>query len=504
MNFKKRFALLVTVLLIGCLAVLVTACGTKTPSEGGDKPSNEAEKDTGGNTDGVFRVGYARENITPTEPDGYPLAGYGRTDKRLSDGFLDYCYSTCVAYDDGQGSRLLMITVDIIGVSSFESDLKAKVGEAFGIPEDHVIIAATHTHSQVDLGQRSNFPIVAEYLTKVTNDTFKACQNALDDLKPATMTWNTVDLTGYNFVRHYFSVKDMAVGDNHNSGDFWGAGALAKHTTESNHIMYMVRIAREGGKDILVSNWRAHPTITGGSEKTNISSDFVGAIRSYVEKDMDCLFAYYQGEAGNQNPRTRLGSDVEYNPPTDVKKYGREVADLIEAVYAADNWETIATGPIVTMHELHDTPTNHSMDAYVGIAREIQAEYNADGWTTAVSQKLQANGLFSPYQCGAIISNSGRAMSQTCSLHATCIGDWLITNEESEMFDTNGTYVRDNSPSKFTFVMSYSDGNGYIPSQFAYDYGCYEADTARFAPGAGELLADRLVEMAKEMWGKNH
>ena len=72
-----------------------------------------------------------------------------------------------------------------------------------------------------------------------------------------------------------------------------------------------------------------------------------------------------------------------------------------------------------------------------------------------------------------------------------------------ETFDTNGDYVRENSPSKYTMVMGYSnEGRGYLPSAQAYDFGCYESDTAWLARGTGEDLAARFVAILNELYKK--
>ena len=500
--YEKLSVVLAVVLVCSMMIVSFAACGN-TPGESGESTENAETSGSTPTATGKFRVGYARVNITP-EGDGYPLAGYGRTDKRLSNGFLDYIYATCVAFEDEVGTRMLYLASDLISVKNYRDTMRERLTKALNIPVDNLVLTGSHTHSMVDSGQAAAFNNVKLYMEKVYDAVVQAATEAFADLTESKMYWNTVDLKGYNFVRHYLGDTGMAIGDNHNSSDFWGAGTIVSHASEANNIMYMVRFEREGAKDVLLTNWRAHPTITGGSAKTTISSDYVGAIRSAIEKSEDCLFVYFQGEAGNMNPRTRLGTNVEYNPPTDVKQYGKEIAEKISAVYKSDTWEEIPTGKIHTIHDDYMVDTNHSMDGYVTIARQLYSVYSEYGWTDDLSVMLKENGLYSPYQCGAIQTNSTRALKESLSLHGTAIGDLLISNEESEMFDTNGTFVRDNSPSKFTLIMSYSDGSGYIPSQQAYDYGCYEADTARFAPGSGEVCASRLLEMLNETWKMEH
>ena len=40
---------------------------------------------------------------------------------------------------------------------------------------------------------------------------------------------------------------------------------------------------------------------------------------------------------------------------------------------------------------------------------------------------------------------------------------------------------------------------GYVPDREAFEYGCYEADRTQLQPGSAEELADRYVEMLKEL-----
>ena len=63
-----------------------------------------------------------------------------------------------------------------------------------------------------------------------------------------------------------------------------------------------------------------------------------------------------------------------------------------------------------------------------------------------------------------------------------------------------GSRMKTESPFATTFVISCCNGaNGYLPTNKAFDYGCYESFTGRFARGTGDRVADTLVSMLKEM-----
>ena len=512
---KKTICLLLALLLF---ASLLSACGNgggTTEGEGtkpvesqetGDTktdPSETQPADTGD----VFKVGYARENITPEPDEQLPLGGYGNTDKRLSTGFLDFLYMTCIAFRDAEGNTLLWFTEDLMNANTdLTPKMKQHVSEITGVDTDHILATGTHTHSAPDQSQ-TKMEALNRYLDRLVDAAGKAAAAAVADLAPATFQWGSADLTGYNYVRHYFNAAGESKGDNH--GHFIADSDLVKHTTEANSEMSILEIQRDGAKDILLTTWRAHATITGGQTKYNISADFIGAVRAEIEKRTDYLFAYYQGEAGNMNPRTRLPESVEFNPPKDVKEYGKQVTDLILKGLEEKGTVPVKTGTIQTINTTFTGKINHDWDELVSIADTLRSQWNKNGnfdyegaaKYTIIDSLGNLHHIESPYQASAIVSHAGMGKEATVEIHATRMGEFAFVNAPFEVFDTNGTYIKENSPSKYTMVIGYSNqGQGYLPSQYAYEYGCYESDTTKFQPGTAEQLAEKYVELLKELF----
>ena len=491
-----------TILWLIALAFLFSAVSCKGPENGSQEPetgsagSGSAETQDAPKTDGVFKAGYAREDITPG--DGLPLAGFGNTDKRLSYGFLDFTYLTCIAFLDGEGNTLLWFSQDLINCNADATKkLKEMVTAETGVPRDHILVTATHTHSSVDQSQ-TGMDKVNQYIAKLQNAAVKAAAAAIADLRPATFSFGTADLTGYNYVRHYFTDLDESVGDNHGA---LAKGTINRHTTEANSEMQILVIGREDAKDILLTNWRAHPTITGGLKKQDVSADFVGSIRNEIEKKTDYLFVYYQGDAGNMNPRTLLSPEVEFNPPSEVKEYGKEVAGLILKSLEETPPVEIKTGTIQTVETTFTGDVNHDWDDKMAVAQELFNYWQETSDYAYVYQRGSEYGIESPYHAGAIVSRTSMGRTLSIEIHATRIGDFAFINAPLELFDTNGDYVRENSPTKYTMVVGYSnETHDYLPSQYGYEYGCYESDTSKFKPGTGEVLASEFVSLLNDLF----
>lgn len=472
---------LLSLLLCTTLLLALCACGAS------DAGTTQAPTTTAAPA-AQFSVGYGRVDITPEK--SVALMGYGRTDKRLSKGYLDPLYFTCVAMRDTEGNTVLMLSVDNC-TGGFSDAIKTNIESKLGVSADNITITATHTHSGPDLDADS-ISYTATYNMLYKEAALECAEAAVEDLKPAEMYYSTIETEGLNFVRHYRMVDGSYAGDNF--GNF--SIGIEDYATPTDTTMHLLRFAREGGKDVLMMNWRAHATMTGSSTKTDISADFVGAVRMHLEQQLDCHFAYYQGCAGNVNPRSRIAEDT----PTDkYMEYGRLLGDF--AIQAMKTEEKLPTGTVRSINYNLTTQVNHSMDHLASVAQEISDYWNKTGDTAGAKKMGAEYGIRSPYMAGAIAKRATYDPTYDEMLTCIAIGDSIaFATAPNELFDTNGQFVEDNSPFEKTIVLGYTNGQkGYVPSALAFEYTCYESDTTRFAPGTGELIADSLLDMLEQL-----
>ena len=100
---------LICLLLAFVLLLSLCACAQQAP-----------EATTEGDTPAAgLQVGFARANITPE--DSVPLGGYGNTSTRMSDGFLDYIYTSAIAISDGENT-VVIIENDLTAAVSTRSN----------------------------------------------------------------------------------------------------------------------------------------------------------------------------------------------------------------------------------------------------------------------------------------------------------------------------------------------------------------------------------------------
>jgi len=97
---------------------------------------------------GGWRAGVAVVRITPERP--LPMAGYaGR--KEPAEGTEQDLFAKALAIEDAAGGRVVLITLDLIGVSAeLRSQVVAALGAARAIPAHAILLNASHTHCGPD------------------------------------------------------------------------------------------------------------------------------------------------------------------------------------------------------------------------------------------------------------------------------------------------------------------------------------------------------------------
>lgn len=432
-----------------------------------------------------FQVGFGRTDITPTSP--MPMAGYGQTDKRLHQNVLDKIYATCLAITDETGETVLLFHTDLIN-SSQHLDVRAQVQQATGVPTDHIMLGSTHTHSSVDqLNPKSN-----GWKGIFVQRCVEAAQAAMEDRTDAEIYIGSAKTEHMNFVRHYLMNDGTYFGDNFGST----ASGYKDHASPNDPEVQVVKFVRgtddDDVKDIILTNFQGHPCITGGIDKTDMSADYIGGTRTYIEYQTKDLFIFFLGASGNQNVKTYLPGEPA--PPTDHNAYGMQLGQVIESVLNGEMTKLENT-KIHTTEYVFTGEVDHSKDNMVEDAKKVQELYNATDRATGNVLAWEL-GFTSVYEANGVISKSKMDATVDMPIMAISVGDLAFAVAPYEMFADHGMYIKENSPAKMTIISTCSNGsNGYIPTNLAYDYVCYESTTGKFARGTGDILAEKYVEL---------
>lgn len=470
-----------------CLSLLMVlsmvACGgSGSAGENGNATAPKAEG---------LQIGYARESIMPEGQVN--MSGSGNQAHRISTGFLDILYATCLAISENGNTILLYSTDTLTAKSGWTRQARLLISGATGVPQENIHIGGTHTHSGPAVG--GNEPLVLEWQPIYMNALLKAAQNALADQAPATLYGAKVQTEQMNFVRHYKMEDGSYAGSNF--GDF--SKTIVGHATEGDEEMTLIKMDREGDKkDIMLMNFQAHPCYATASNNTELSSDYIGAARDAFEKATGMQFIYFLGATGDQNTNSRIVSE-EGAHNSDRVAYGTKLAQ-----YAIDALPTMTTpiqgsGVKTTQKKLQYNSNKYGQDRLVD-ARKVTELFDQTGDTSASNKLAKSMGFQSVYECRGIVGCSSRPAISQMTIDACSFGGVGFVAASYEMFSKSGMYIKDNSPYEFTVISTVTNGyNNYIPSIEAYTYGCYESYTAVYEAGTAEKAAETFVEMLKEV-----
>ena len=485
---------LICVLLLLAMTLALSACGNTAATQGAARTQQEelalAAVDTM-NSATKFSVGYSKVDITPKT--SVPLAGFGRSSERMSKNVLDSLYATAVALTDGEGNTILWIALDLQRANfALVQAVRPMIQEATGIPQDRIMFGGSHTHSGPDVLTTSHSAIVA-YLDYLYPLILQAALEALADMKPAEMYYGNAETENLNFVKHYQNTN--ADGTVSYFGDNFGTEVLdatTKHTTEVDSTMHLLKFTREGEKDIVVVNWRAHATMTGGLTKYNLSADYVGAFRTALETQANCEFAFFNGAAGNVNAKSRITTE-------------QRAADYLEQGYLLSqyameglaNMTKLETGTIRTQQEtMNMTVSRPDYNTYVN-AKTVWSYFSQTGDTAGAKSMGEPNGIRSAYHAEMLVIRYGKPETLPVEVNAIVIGDsFAMTTAPNELFDSLISDLEEVSPYKNLMYMGYANGNqGYIPSNYGWEYSCYESDCSYFYPGSGEEITGTMLKL---------
>ena len=438
----------------------------------------------------LIRVGFGRVDITPADP--VPLGGYGNSKLRFHETVRDNLYATCLAFTGTDNNTVLLFHTDMLhAYGDLTEPVREVLSAAYGIPKQNVLVAATHSHSTPD-AMLTDIPAIAAFREKYVTSLIAAGHQAMADRAEALIYVCSCPTERMNFIRHYKIADGTYAGANF--GNF--AAGIVGHTSNNDAWMQLIKLVRPGTQDILLMNWQAHPCFTGGIDKKELSADYIGELRKYLEEKTGAKFAFFQGAAGNHNGISFYPRETRTN---DCTEYARILGDY--ALWALQAPVYVQGGKVESIHRVLTLELDHSDDHMVPQCKDIYAQWYEKGDRPLSNKRAREElRLNSIYAVSAVLNRAARDTQEDMSIYAFRIGDLGFVCAPYEMFAASGMQIKEWSPYAMTFVVSCcNDTRGYLASELAYNHGCYEVDTRRYPKGCAEYLADTFVDMLKEL-----
>ena len=435
-----------------------------------------------------LKVGVAAARITP--PLGVPLAG--QYFDRGATAVHDDLFAKAVVVEKG-GVKVAIVSCDLVDVgTAIVPQVRRLAFRATGIPEDHIMVSATHSHTGPVIpspgninSSQGNIPeVLSSYISKLPELICESIIMANTNLKSARLSFGRGNEETISFNRRFF-MTDGTVG--------WNPGKLnpmiikpAGPIDPDVAVLYAESV--EGKPLLTYVNFALHLDIAGGLE---ISADMpytlakiLGEVRS-----REMLTMFTQGCCGNIN-HINVKTSAEQSGYAEAERIGTVLAG--EVIRTSTRLRPVNVSNISVKSQIVPLPLAGFSKEDIPWAEEITSKYG----------KPDAAPFMDMVKAFKILDiNDRKGKPIEAEIQVIALGDsCAIVSLPGEVFTELGMYIKSRSPYPITIVEELANISAdYIPDMKACMEGNYEPVSSRCAPGSGELLAQKAVEMLWEV-----
>jgi neutral ceramidase len=414
----------------------------------------QAQTDTG---KAVFKVGVGKRDITPREP--VPMWGYGDRHDMLSQGTLDPLYAAAVVLQVGD-KKLAIVGLDL-GRSPAERSLqiiRKRIKDEAGI--DYSIIAGSHSHHTpvLELSDeagkgKGKFDAALRYYKEMEDGIVAAIIDANAKLVAARMASGSAQLQGFNRNRH-----------------------TKIEPKPSDRELAVLRFDDLSGKPLaVIVNFTAHPT-TIPAAVLKFSADYVGAMKSTIDKAMNVTSLFMQGASGDQS--VNQGDNKGYQAFGEA--LGREAVKLASSLQPQE-----VASPSLEVREERFTFSS-------------RVDFKNGFVMTAYSK------AFFPELIPNFVDEYAQGIRPRLTV-ALLNKEIALVGASGEFFSNHALRLKERARLRQTFFFGYANGyHQYFPTIEAVAEGGYGADNT-VSPveiGAGEKLMNTALMWIYQMLGK--
>lgn len=450
---------------------------------------------------GEFRAGAAVGDITPTK---WPVYLVGSFSERPAEKAWDPLSARALMLDDGK-TRLAIVIVDscLIPRSLFD-EAKRQAAKATGIRPDHMLMAATHTHSAPASLDRLFAKASEEYLKVLKRGIVEAVKQANANLEPAEIGWGQVDVPEHVHNRRWYMKSGGIVPnpfgettDQVRMNPPRGRGLLDRPAGPVDPQVSFISVQAKGGRPIaLLANYSLH--YVGNVPAGGVSADYFGEFARQIKKritpeadDSNPPFVgiMSNGTSGDVNNINFTNPQPRKKPFEQIRYVAGSVADEIFEVYKK------------TKHRDRITLAVAQRELTLGIRKPTAAQLKRAKQFLAEPDESKLPRRAKAYAAFAVRLAEMPA-TEDIILQAIRIGDVGITSIPCEVFAEIGLDIKQRSPLKPTFTIELANGwNRYLPTPRQHRLGGYETwlGTNMLETHASEKIEHVVLDLLRDV-----
>jgi hypothetical protein len=267
----------------------------------------------------TWKVGAAKHKITPEQ--SMWMAGYGSRTQPAT-GLLNDLWAKALVLEDAQGTRVVIIGLDLVGISPDVADpVREQLTTKYNLPAANVAFCCSHTHSG---------PVVGHNLRSLHYDQVDENQQSLIDAYAARLQQSLVDVVGDAIAALTPSQLSFGSGTatfatnrrNNPEADVPRLRSEGNLAGPFDHDVPVLKITDLDGKLTgMLFGYACHATVLSDYDW---SSDYPGFAQGDLEaKHPGCTAVFFAGCGADQNPLPRRQVEL-------AKQYGAELASAVD------------------------------------------------------------------------------------------------------------------------------------------------------------------------------
>jgi hypothetical protein len=429
-----------------------------------------------------FRAGVASTVITPKQPMW--MSGYAARTKP-SEGKIHDLRAKALALEDSQGTRFVIVTVDLLGIPRPTRDwLEKKANQRYKLPPASLLLNASHTHCGPVLEEAKDsiygntfYGLSPEqiqqsrrYVETLQRKLLRLIGQAIENLAPARLSY-THARAGFAMNRRLPTKQGY---QNHPYPD----GPV-------DHDVPVLRVDTPDGKlQAVVFGYACHSTTL---SFTQFCGDYAGFAQLYLEEAHPEVTAMFIAGCGaDQNPYPRRTLDL-------AKQHGRALANGVETALLSK--ASPVHGPIQSALET------------------VTLDFAQPPSRTKLTQQAKSTNKYERWHAGVLLKEleqNGRIRTTYPYLVQVVQfgGDLTMIALAGEVVVDYSLRFKAELPGSNVWVAGYSnDVFGYLPSLRVLNEGGYEGGGAMlytdlpgpFAPSVEKLVVDRVHSLVKRV-----
>jgi len=421
-----------------------------------------------------LKAGAFAMDVTPTK---FPISVNGNMADIQAKSANDPLHARCLVLDDGRTKLAIAVVDSCMLPRDLVEDAKAQAKKLTGIPVDHMLISATHTHSAPTVTGVFQSEPDQDYVKYLPTKIAEGIKTAHDRRVPARVGFGRVKDESQLFNRRWKRELGLIPPDpfgnttdkvQMNPGN--QAKGLVVPAGPVDPDISLLSVQTADGKPLcLLANYSLH--YVGGNPA--LSADYFGAFADRVKQlvaseSKDFVGIMSNGTSGDVNNINYGAPAIKYGPGERIKVVADHVAKKAAEAYLKIEHE----GDVMLVSAVKDLelgvrkPSEKDLER----ARKILDD-NKDKKVLAGTSAIYAREsvLLAKYPDTVRVK-----------VQALRIGDIGIVAIPCEVFTEIGLEIKKASPLKHTFTIELANGyNGYLPTAAQHALGGYETWRAR-------------------------